>query len=552
METIEEKSTQIAALYARVSTGRQEKEETVGSQIEEVKQRIVADGNVLPPKNIFVDDGWTGMMLARPSLDAMRDAIQDGQINIVYVYDLGRLSRDFTDQLILLREFELAEIKFVSLRDINPTTPAEEMMQKVMGIFHDYDRRNTQEKFRRGKLYKARNGNMINGQALYGYRYIKKTDKQSGRWEVDEDEADIVRQIFRWVCVEGLSMHGVIKRLYDRKIYPKKRKRDAWSKGPIVRMLKYKTYFDGIAYYNKSEAVVAKHPIKDVKYKKVKRTSRRVRPLSDWIPLKVPKLFSVDDMFLFDKVQKILEDNKRYASKRRVYDYLLTGKTYCEHGYKRVGDGYSKNSNHYYRSAARVYKFPEKSDCDCAGVNAIVLDKIFWDEFYKILTNPDLMKVKAEKWLKHADEYSESSKSEVADIDKKLVSLGGEGTRYAKMRGEGLIEDKQFRDLMKDVLIRKNRFLEQKEEIKNRACPSKFQNINLNELCQEAQSVIESLDATNKKQIVRELVEKVIIKKGGDEVETWIKILISQPHHMGYGAERRDCWSTKCGEVHTF
>ncbi len=34
---------QVAALYARVSTERQEKEETIESQIEEVKRRIDGD-----------------------------------------------------------------------------------------------------------------------------------------------------------------------------------------------------------------------------------------------------------------------------------------------------------------------------------------------------------------------------------------------------------------------------------------------------------------------------------------------------------------------------
>src|SRR3990167_6063624 len=103
-----------AALYARVSTERQEKEETIESQVAEVKQKIEDDGNILPPKNLFVDDGWTGMMLARPALDAMRDAIKENQIQVVYVYDLGRLSRDFTNQLILLRNFDKRQ-RFIRL-----------------------------------------------------------------------------------------------------------------------------------------------------------------------------------------------------------------------------------------------------------------------------------------------------------------------------------------------------------------------------------------------------------------------------------------------------
>jgi len=80
------------ALYARVSTGRQENEQTIESQLDEVKRRITEDGNTLLPQNIFIDDGWSGELLARPSLDKVRDAVKEGGFEALYVYDRGRLS----------------------------------------------------------------------------------------------------------------------------------------------------------------------------------------------------------------------------------------------------------------------------------------------------------------------------------------------------------------------------------------------------------------------------------------------------------------------------
>jgi len=176
-----------AALYARVSTEKQEDEKTIQSQIDEVKKKIIEDENILSEENIFIDDGWSGMMIARPSLDLMRDAAKASKFEVLYVYDLGRLSRDFTNQLILLRELEEAGIKFISLRDINPTNPLEGFMQKIMGVFHDYDRVNTIEKFRRGKLFKARNGVIINGTPLYGYRYIRNDPKEAVTCLINDD-----------------------------------------------------------------------------------------------------------------------------------------------------------------------------------------------------------------------------------------------------------------------------------------------------------------------------------------------------------------------------
>lgn len=533
----------VAGLYARVSTEKQETQATIDSQIAEVKQKIEDDKNILTPDHVFVDNGWSGTILARPSLDAMRDAIQDRQIQVVYVYDIGRLSRDFTDQMILLREFESAEVKFISLKDINPTTPAEEMMQKIMGIFHDYDRRNIVEKFRRGKLYKAKQKIIISGHSLFGYTYIKKVDNSGAKIVINEADAEIVRKIFRWVGIEGLSIRGVIDRLYREGVYPRKRKRDVWSKGPIVRILKCKTYFDGIAYYNKSESIISKNPINHEKYKKNKRTSRRIRPFEDWIPFKVEPIF--DDMSLFERVQKILEDNKKYASKRRKYDYLLTGKTYCEHGFRRVGDGYSKGQNHYYRSAARIYKFPEKTDCDCRGVNAVILDSLFWKRFEEILANPDLIKKQAKKWFNQKDEYQKTFSSEIDRIEKQISELKTEGIRYARMRGENTIDTSQFEELMMGVKSKKEKFLSQIEEIKVRSNERQDNKIDINALCEEAISVIKSRESTNQKQIIRDLVDKIIIKKGGDEVETWIHIPINQAHLMGYGAKRRNSWTSE-------
>lgn len=82
-----------AALYARVSTARQEQEETIDSQISEVKERILADGNSVTKSLIFIDEGYSGSILERPALDKMLDAAKNGDFDVIYIYDLGRLSR---------------------------------------------------------------------------------------------------------------------------------------------------------------------------------------------------------------------------------------------------------------------------------------------------------------------------------------------------------------------------------------------------------------------------------------------------------------------------
>src|SRR5271155_5831547 len=59
-----------AALYARVSTDAQQKEGTIESQLVELKRQITAAGHVLVKE--YIDDGYSGTLLDRPSLNQMR------------------------------------------------------------------------------------------------------------------------------------------------------------------------------------------------------------------------------------------------------------------------------------------------------------------------------------------------------------------------------------------------------------------------------------------------------------------------------------------------
>jgi hypothetical protein len=58
-----------AALYARVSTDKQEREETVASQVDLLQQTAAASGYDILPGNVFIDDGVSGTRLDRPALE---------------------------------------------------------------------------------------------------------------------------------------------------------------------------------------------------------------------------------------------------------------------------------------------------------------------------------------------------------------------------------------------------------------------------------------------------------------------------------------------------
>src|SRR3954449_9595672 len=93
-----------AAIYARVSTERQERQQTIESQLAAL--RAWAEGHQLSDRHVFRDEGYSGARLDRPGLDALRDAVRDGEVLGVLAPD--RLMRRYAYQVLLLEEFRRA------------------------------------------------------------------------------------------------------------------------------------------------------------------------------------------------------------------------------------------------------------------------------------------------------------------------------------------------------------------------------------------------------------------------------------------------------------
>ena len=56
-----------AAIYARVSCEQQTQQSTVESQRAALQERVLADGLMLDRELCFIDDGFSGSTLVRPS-----------------------------------------------------------------------------------------------------------------------------------------------------------------------------------------------------------------------------------------------------------------------------------------------------------------------------------------------------------------------------------------------------------------------------------------------------------------------------------------------------
>lgn len=212
----------IVAIYARVSTERQEKEKTIGSQIELLEQYAKEKKHTIVKR--YIDEGWSGSLLVRPALDKLRDDCAKKEFEAVLISCPDRLARKYVYQEIVIEEIKKSEIEVIFLNRPIADTPEDQMFLGIQGLVAEYEREKIKERCRRGKLHKARKELLVGGPAPYGYRYIKRTAEKNGYYEIIQKEAEVVRQNLTGSlvnkCPQGpsLSVSPSIKYLHLKEV----------------------------------------------------------------------------------------------------------------------------------------------------------------------------------------------------------------------------------------------------------------------------------------------------------------------------------------------
>src|SRR6266850_1310965 len=195
-----------AAIYARVSTDEQVNNFSLDTQREACRKFAEREGYTVPESYVLTDEGISGTTMDRPCLRKLRDLVAAQAITAIIVYDPDRLSRNLGHQLLLAEEMERAAVKLLIVSHPLEQGPEGWLFFQMRGALAEYDRAKILERMKRGLVGRAKAGHVSGGAVAFGYRYIK--EEHGGRWEIDEDEAVVVRRIFR-LCQERMPTRAV-------------------------------------------------------------------------------------------------------------------------------------------------------------------------------------------------------------------------------------------------------------------------------------------------------------------------------------------------------
>ncbi len=399
----------------------------------------------------YRDEGWSGMILARPGLDELRLDARKKAWEAVLIYDPDRLARKYSYQELVTDELNELGIKVLYVTTPPAKDDTDKLLYGVKGLFAEYERARISERFRLGKLRKARDGNVVTSQAPYGYNYTPKQGLTHGYYTINKKEAAVVKMIFEWIANEQLTVRAVIKKLQEFGIPPRKSKRGVWNTSTLTTLLRNETYI-GIAHYNRSMGIIPETPFKNEKYRTNKKTSRKLKPEKDWIAIPVPAII---DKVLFEKTRQQLRINLEKCVRNKKNEYLLAGIMFCTCGRKRTGEGPQKGKHLYYRCTDRVYSYPLPPNCHEKGVNARIADKLVWEGVANLMSSPELIKKQVNRWVGQKQTSVMDSTASSDGLKIELEKLKKEETRYVKIYGAEMISMEQFQDAVHDLRLRK-------------------------------------------------------------------------------------------------
>jgi len=504
-----------SAIYCRVSTEDQEREGTsLDSQLEACLRKAHELRYEVPEELIFKET-YSGLSLDRPILTRLRELVRNQEINALIAYTLDRLSRDPVHFIILQQELERAGVKILLVTETIDSSDLGKLVTYIKGYAAKLEAEKIRERTMRGRTTRVRSGRLPGGgeTKLYGYNYLPGRGVGEGIRYINEVEAKWVREIFRWLVDEGLSINGIVRRLRALTV-PTPSGKSAWGKSTVHNIL------TNIAYTGKTYAFTQTRVEGGRHYKEIRKhkaTHRLFKPSAEWveIPNATPPLISEE---LFNQAQARLQRNKELSPRHTKRQYLLSGYVFCQRCGRRYCGGAIPSKNKDGIKCWRYYRCPKSftiispAPCTNRSLNADYLERVVWGQIQDLLSRPELVLAglkTRESEAKQASFYS----AELETVEVKLRHMEREKDRVWKAF-ELTGDEAKFVKEIKDVMGKIGELEKQKLELERLIEASKQAEVDIDSIkrcCELVRSNLTDFTFENKRLALEALNIKVWI-----------------------------------------
>lgn len=509
------------ALYVRVSTPRQQQQQTIEQQLSRLHAYVATQPDWhVADEHIYRDDGYSGATLKRPGLDRLRDRVAMAAFECVVLTAPDRLARNYVHQMLLGDELTQRGCRVECVERPMSEDPHDHLLLQIRSAVAEYERTLIAERMRRGRQAKLRSGQLLPWtRAPYGYLLDLEHPRDPSRVQIDPVQAAVVEQMFAWYSEPGqpMSLYEVAKRLSEAQI-PTPRGGKRWNVASIRGILRSPAYM-GIAYSGRTRSAPARRR-RSALQPVGSGQSGQPAPEEDWIAVPVPAIISPTT---FEAVQAHLDRNVQTARRNNTaHDYLLRGLVSC--GQCRLacsGRTLPPGYQYYFcRGRPDSLRLAAGERCTARYAPARTLDEFVWQDLCQVLTDPALLthelgRAQSGEWLPQARQARRQTLREVlAQLDRQQARL------LDLYLGEVIARD-EFERKRKEVTQTQQGLMQHLRQLDAQA----QQHVNvaavaegIEAFCRRIQPTLENLTFAQRRQLVELLIDRVIVNDSQVEI----------------------------------
>ncbi|MFA9413956.1 MULTISPECIES: recombinase family protein [unclassified Streptococcus] len=354
--------------YARVSTDHDDQATSYEAQVQYYTSYITGrtDWEFV---GMYSDEGISGTSTKRRTgFRQMVDDALKGKIDLIITKSVSRFARNTVDSLTTVRQLKEAGVEIYFEKENIWTFDAKgELLITIMSSLAQEESRSISENVTWG-----RRRQLAQGKVTFSYSQVMGfRQKEGGGFEIDPEEAKIVRYIFQQVLL-GINPNRIASDLTQQGI-PTPAGKSRWSYGTVKRMLRNEKY--------KGDALLQKHFTVDFLTKRQKANEGEL-----------PQYYVEDshdaivDRETFDAVQVELD---RLEQKRQTGNHF-SGKLICGDCGSSFGSKVWHSTSKYKRTIYQCRsKYKGKDKCSTPHFTETQIKDLFVQGLNRLLVHQE-------------------------------------------------------------------------------------------------------------------------------------------------------------------
>ena len=230
-----------AALYARVSSDRQDVDLSVAAQLRALRDHAEKNGYLVARE--YVDEAESGRVADRPQFRRMLDeaSAEDAPFEEILVWKFSRFTRKREHAVAFKSMLRRRGIRVVSITEHADDSPTGKLMEAIIESVDEFYSENLAQEVIRGMRESASRGFWVSTYAPYGYKKVQVADgaKKRPRLALNPPADAVVRRIFD-MTLQGRTALDITRALNAEGIPTANGKR--WLKTTVHTVLTNEAY----------------------------------------------------------------------------------------------------------------------------------------------------------------------------------------------------------------------------------------------------------------------------------------------------------------------